>query len=245
MSSAAVPSASLHPSSASLNAAVQRCCEAYEHAYAAAMAAGNSYDADRDAARAFRKAMPFLNAFENVQTFITCAAQGVILGALSAGEGSRLIYAAQVAVGLARQKPALDAQPPATDMPARPDPTPAPAQPEAAPAQPQSARPQSVKPDRTEPPAVQPAAPSIATAAPAHPQIHTPDKPFAGEPAREHIQPNPAPTYRPQPQTADPLPRVQVLKSTSNPTTIAGPAGSGGPEASGSPGRASSPPYRV
>lgn len=59
--------------------------------------------ANNAANRAYRRAMPVLTGYDNVRDFIACAAHGVLIGALTKEDGTALLYAAQVALGVANQ----------------------------------------------------------------------------------------------------------------------------------------------
>lgn len=84
-------------------AAVQRCCNAWseslkdnphkDHPFGRAL---------EDAQAAYRRAMPLLIGYDNIRDFIACVAQGMLLGAISDTQSSRLLYAAQVAQGALR-----------------------------------------------------------------------------------------------------------------------------------------------
>ena len=50
--------------------------------------------------------MPTLDGFENIRDFIACTAQAMLLGAITESKGTKLLYAAQVALGTVRYQPA-------------------------------------------------------------------------------------------------------------------------------------------
>jgi hypothetical protein len=80
------------------NPAVARCNQAFASALDAAIKSGKSrFAAENEAEKAFRNAMPPLSGAQNIRDFIACVSQAMLLGALSFSEGSRLLYAAQVA----------------------------------------------------------------------------------------------------------------------------------------------------
>jgi hypothetical protein len=58
-----------------------------------------SYEAEKLARQAYRNAMPALTSREGIRAFIACVARGVILEAIRENTSSRLLYAAQVALG--------------------------------------------------------------------------------------------------------------------------------------------------
>ncbi len=89
------------------NLALDRCCRAYEAAWATAKERGagrNAVELEADAA--FRRAMPTLAGRESIPDFIACVAHGVLIDAISAPNAARLLYAAQVAGTSAKFAPA-------------------------------------------------------------------------------------------------------------------------------------------
>ena len=58
-----------------------------------------SYEAEKLAREAYRNAMPALTSREGIRAFIACVARGVIIEAIRENTSSRLLYAAQVALG--------------------------------------------------------------------------------------------------------------------------------------------------
>jgi hypothetical protein len=86
--------------------AVQRCLLAWHEAYDANFAKYQDEDDAGDAAAgAFRDHMPDLTGGEDAITdFVACVAQGMLVGAIDPSEGSKLLYAAQVANGLRKNK---------------------------------------------------------------------------------------------------------------------------------------------
>ena len=113
---------------AQLDASVQRCCDAYQRV----LAIPRPFDgkgSPKDFARAaYRQAMPYLTSFHNIDAFIACVAHGMLLGVIDYSHGSKLLYAAQVAIGSRRAAARAKAQPAPT-----PSPLPKPAQPAPAP----------------------------------------------------------------------------------------------------------------
>jgi hypothetical protein len=61
-----------------------------------------AYDADK----AYREAMPPLSGYENIRDFIVCTAHGMLIGAILDKQGAKLLYAAQVALCMARSESA-------------------------------------------------------------------------------------------------------------------------------------------
>ena len=81
------------------NPAVALCTEVWRKIHAATMEqTRNVYAAERCAAKAFRLAMPPLSGYQNICDFIACAGYGMLLGAIKEENGSKLLYAAQVAL---------------------------------------------------------------------------------------------------------------------------------------------------
>jgi len=58
-----------------------------------------SYEAEKLARQAYRNAMPALTSREGIHAFIACVARGVVIEAIRENTSSRLLYAAQVALG--------------------------------------------------------------------------------------------------------------------------------------------------
>jgi hypothetical protein len=93
------PCALPHSSPALENAAVAHCCEVWERTRLQAREAGNSVVVSRVAGhKAFQKSLPPLTGRENIQNFIACVAHGMLIGAILSQDGTRLLYAAQVAM---------------------------------------------------------------------------------------------------------------------------------------------------
>jgi hypothetical protein len=78
---------------ATSNPAVARCCKAFA--------------ANAAAEYAYRNAMPPLAGAQNIRDFIACVAHGMLTGAILAADGTRFLYAAQVAYSTVetRQRP--------------------------------------------------------------------------------------------------------------------------------------------
>jgi hypothetical protein len=93
-------------SPACANAAVARCCEACSRLFHAELAEGeDKLFPAHDAAKAYRNAMPPLSGYENIRDFIACTAHGMIIGAIYEDQGSKLLYAAQVALATLHREP--------------------------------------------------------------------------------------------------------------------------------------------
>jgi hypothetical protein len=78
--------------------------------------------AERCAGKAFRLAMPPLSGYRNICDFIACAGYGMLMGAIKSESGTKLLYAAQVALAPVprESKTQTRTEPP----PVRPHPTP-------------------------------------------------------------------------------------------------------------------------
>ena len=85
--------------SAVTNPAIAHCWKAWCDTYNAYIGNGGKrkIEARRRAGSAFRQALPPLLGARNTRQFIACVTYGAVVGILSGGEASRLLYAAQVA----------------------------------------------------------------------------------------------------------------------------------------------------
>ena len=91
-------------------AAVTRCYAIWDRAFKTEKMKREPYGQElRDARSAYCKAMPPLVGHENIRDFIACVAQGVLLGAITDSQSTRLLYAAQIAQGTLRYGPARKA----------------------------------------------------------------------------------------------------------------------------------------
>ena len=89
----ALPKAPAHS-----NPVVARCCSAWDQAFQQAHALGKGeISACLDAAKAYRQNLPALDNSDVIRDFIACVTQGMLLGAIEGTDGTRLLYAAQVA----------------------------------------------------------------------------------------------------------------------------------------------------
>jgi len=87
------------------NPAVALCNEVWLKIHAATLKqTKNLYTAERCAAKAYRLAMPPLSGYRNICNFIACASYGMLLGAIKAEVGSKLLYGAQVALATIPQQ---------------------------------------------------------------------------------------------------------------------------------------------
>jgi hypothetical protein len=99
------------PSSAAPAAAipaVARCVEAYNKAYEDAFANSgiNVFEAKRAGNFAYRQSLPPLIGRRNIRDFTACIAHGMLLNVIDTAEGTRILYAAQVAANTRNSQPA-------------------------------------------------------------------------------------------------------------------------------------------
>ena len=88
------------------NAAIARCCKAWEQAYEAKFEESESeFYAKYDAHNAYRQAMPPLSGYDDICNFIACVTHGMLIGAIENEKASKLLYAAQVALSSVRNQP--------------------------------------------------------------------------------------------------------------------------------------------
>lgn len=91
---------------ASRNPAVLRCCQARLRSLEESRAKRlNAYDSKKNAVAAYLDAMPDLSGAKNIRDFIACVAHGMLIGVIEAMDGTKLLYAAQIALGTLRRKP--------------------------------------------------------------------------------------------------------------------------------------------
>lgn len=87
------------------NPAIIRCYSEWQRVYKAEKAKGeNWFNALKSAGQAYRKAMPPLTGQENIRNFVACVAHGMMIDAIEGKDGTRLLYAAQVALFSVRDK---------------------------------------------------------------------------------------------------------------------------------------------
>lgn len=87
------------------NPAVQLCRETFLRTIEECRARKlDNYDTEKQASRAFREAMPHLATAASVRDFIACVTYGMMIDVFGESEGSKLLYAAQVAVGAVRNE---------------------------------------------------------------------------------------------------------------------------------------------
>jgi hypothetical protein len=90
--------ADFHP--AIKNPAVALCDEVWGKIFQATLDKKfNLYTAERCASKAYRLALPSLSGYQNICDFIACVSYGILLGAIKPDTGTKLLYAAQVALG--------------------------------------------------------------------------------------------------------------------------------------------------
>jgi hypothetical protein len=101
------PTVAEGPDAVPENPAVARCMNALDRAYDAEFAkCKDEDDASEAAVKAYHDAMPRLAGYENIRDFIACVAHGMLIGAITDNQGTRLLYAAQVALTTVRRQPA-------------------------------------------------------------------------------------------------------------------------------------------
>jgi hypothetical protein len=102
-------------SAALTNPAIARCREAWQSRYKTERSKGKEAAyAAHYADESYREAMPPLLDYESIRDFIACTAHGMLIGAIQHQDGTRLLYAAQVALAT------LHSQPRETKPPGRP-----------------------------------------------------------------------------------------------------------------------------
>ena len=91
---------------ASKNAAVARCCAAFNRAFLATLAGDldNEISARADGNEAYRKALPPLHGDCNIRNFIACVAHGVLINVISDSDAHRVLYAARIAHSMSPKK---------------------------------------------------------------------------------------------------------------------------------------------
>lgn len=94
-----------HDKPLSTASALALCRNAYMRCYKQRTKNGSHpVRAKRDAAIAYRLAMPNMTCLEDIRAYIACVAQGIQLEVFNGRDGSQLLYAGQVALSLYRQK---------------------------------------------------------------------------------------------------------------------------------------------
>jgi hypothetical protein len=81
------------------NPAVALCNQVWQKVHAATLKRTKcEYTAESYAGKAFRLAMPPLSGYRNICDFIACVGYGMLMEAIKDESGSKLLYAAQVAL---------------------------------------------------------------------------------------------------------------------------------------------------
>ena len=94
------------PLAPSHSPAVERCISAYTRVVSASKSRNLSFEDKQRAIEAFRRSMPDLITREGIRDFIACVGYGLLTEIFKEKEATRLLYAAQVAIGAAPRDPA-------------------------------------------------------------------------------------------------------------------------------------------
>jgi hypothetical protein len=96
----AIPLPVLDPNPKQSQAAIKRCCAAWQRSYDAYLKGNtnNHVYATIKAGPAYCRLMPPLAGYENIRDFIACAAHGILIEAIPEKRANQLLYAAQVAL---------------------------------------------------------------------------------------------------------------------------------------------------
>lgn len=88
--------------------AIARCVQAYNEAYEAVIQKPGQQDrtARRAGQFAYRQNLPPLIGRRNIRDFTACIAHGMLLNIIDTADGTRILYAAQVASNTRNQQPA-------------------------------------------------------------------------------------------------------------------------------------------
>jgi len=85
------------------NPAVARCCAAWKRTYDAEVRSGTHHVvAEYEASKVFRYNLPPLTGYQEIADYVTCVTYGMAMAAIVTKEGTRLLYAAQVALAALR-----------------------------------------------------------------------------------------------------------------------------------------------
>jgi hypothetical protein len=88
------------------NPAIARCLRARIRAYKEAREKNKSdYEASVVADQAYRNVMPRLSGYDNIRDFIACVTHGMLIHVIDWDHSTKLLYAAQVALGTVRRQP--------------------------------------------------------------------------------------------------------------------------------------------
>ena len=98
--------------------AVARCLDAWNSTYKA-LRDKSEWDTTsiQGANKAFRCAMPTLDTPENIREFVACVAYAMLFGAIEPANGSKFLYAAQVAYGAIKHQTAAPKAAPGLSVP--------------------------------------------------------------------------------------------------------------------------------
>src|ERR1035437_5182712 len=99
----AIPQPVVDPNPKQAQAAIKRCCAAWQRSYDAYIGTskGSSMDtiyAAHQAGPAYCKAMPPLAGYENMRDFLACVVHGTLIEAIPQKRANQLLYAAQIAL---------------------------------------------------------------------------------------------------------------------------------------------------
>lgn len=87
------------------NSAVELCRQAYDRAIEESKARNlDDFDTDEEACNAFREALPHLVTAIGIRDFIACVTYGMLIRVFDHATCTKLLYAAQVAVGALRNE---------------------------------------------------------------------------------------------------------------------------------------------
>jgi hypothetical protein len=93
------------PRQSTIDEAMFHCKAEWSRAFELAQKKGLSATrAQRMAAVAYKIAMPRMNSLTNIKAAVACVAQGIQLEVFDGRDGSQMLYAAQVAISIHREK---------------------------------------------------------------------------------------------------------------------------------------------
>ncbi|HWG19836.1 MAG TPA: hypothetical protein VG225_04835 [Terracidiphilus sp.] len=82
-----------------LNVTVQNCCNAYNKALIAERSKGvKGHEAREKAVEKYRDQMPYLSSQANIRGYIACVAHAMLIDIIRKDDGTKLLYAAQIAL---------------------------------------------------------------------------------------------------------------------------------------------------
>jgi hypothetical protein len=101
--SISIAAAATKPSA--IDTAMSHCKAEWVRAFELAQKKGlPAMKAQRMAAVAYKIAMPRMNSLTNIKAAVACVAQGIQLEVFDGRDGSQMLYAAQVAISIHREK---------------------------------------------------------------------------------------------------------------------------------------------